>query len=49
MIKMTCERCGYIARASRKLILNQGPVLCPCNQEPMSFEIPDEETESEES
>lgn len=38
MIKMECGECGYIARASRKLIEHLGPVLCPCNSEPMNVE-----------
>ncbi len=45
MIKMECPECGYIARASRKLILESGPTLCPCNKEPMAFE--DFETEED--
>lgn len=41
MIKMECEECGYIARASRTLILVKGATLCPCNRMPMSFTIED--------
>lgn len=35
MIKMTCHDCGYIARASLSSIKMFGPVICPCNKEPM--------------
>ena len=31
MVKMECEECGYIARASRKYIDERGAVICPCN------------------
>lgn len=47
MIKMECQDCGYIARASRKVIEEKGPAVCPCNLFPMSIESPvDEETEN---
>lgn len=35
MIKMSCPECGYIVRASRTAIEEHGPVICPCNSEPM--------------
>ena len=41
MIKMQCPDCEYIARASLTAIMNSGPVLCPCNQEPMVPEFPE--------
>ena len=37
MVKMSCSDCGYIVRASMSAILNFGPVLCPCNHEPMKL------------
>lgn len=40
MIKMECTDCGYKVRASMTKILEHGPVLCPCTQEPMSVEVP---------
>lgn len=36
MVKMECPECGYIARTSAKNIAEHGPVVCPCNNEPMS-------------
>lgn len=38
MIKMECPECGYIARASRKVLSEMGPALCPCNEEAMRVE-----------
>lgn len=35
MIKMECISCGYIARTSQTNLNDHGPVLCPCNNEPM--------------
>lgn len=43
MIKMDCSDCGYIVRASTTAIVEHGPVICPCNNEQMSVEMPDEE------
>lgn len=48
MIKMECLECGYIARASRKVISEKGTVLCPCNGEPMQAEVGEEEGGGEE-
>lgn len=42
MIKMECE-CGYKCRASLTSIMENGPVICPHNMEPMTVEMPDEE------
>jgi hypothetical protein len=42
MVKMECETCGYICRAATTTIINHGPVLCPCNEEPMAVELPEE-------
>lgn len=41
MIKMECPDCGYIARASRSVILIRGATLCPCNRAPMEFTLED--------
>lgn len=41
MVKMECESCGYIARAALTPIIDHGPVLCPCNEKPMIYELPD--------
>jgi hypothetical protein len=35
MIKLECLACGYIVRTSRLNVAERGPVLCPCNHEPM--------------
>lgn len=43
MIKMTCQSCEYIARASLSKIIECGPVICPCNAKPMFVDIPDED------
>ncbi len=43
MVKMECFNCGYKCRAALTKILEIGPVICPCNDEPMIVEIPDEE------
>lgn len=42
MIKMECE-CGYKCRASLTAIIENGPVICPHNMEPMLVEMPDGE------
>jgi hypothetical protein len=36
MIKMECDECGYIARASRKVIDEKGAAICPCGAGPLS-------------
>lgn len=41
MVKMQCRDCEYIARTSMTNILSHGPVLCPCNEKPMTVEIPE--------
>lgn len=41
MIKLECEECGYICRASRTVILDKGPAICPCNRKSMVFELED--------
>lgn len=38
MVKCECKACGYIVRTSRQWLVDAGPVLCPCNSEPMSFD-----------
>lgn len=43
MIKMECSDCGYICRAALSKILASGAVICPCNDEAMKVELPDEE------
>lgn len=43
LIKMECLTCGYIARSAFKHIVEKGPVHCPCNGEPMHFEIKGDE------
>jgi len=40
MIKMECPDCGYICRSSMSSIVEHGPVICPCNLEPMKVEVP---------
>lgn len=42
MIKMECPKCEYKCRASLTLIKEIGPVICPCNLESMTVELPDE-------
>lgn len=42
MIKMECRQCGYICRAATTTIIDHGAVICPCNDEPMSVELPEE-------
>lgn len=42
MIKMSCGDCEYIVRASATAISTNGPVICPCNEEPMNIEEKDE-------
>lgn len=47
MLKCTCSEdgCEFIVRASKKALLEIGAPLCPHNNKPMSFEIPDEDEE----
>lgn len=40
MIKMYCLSCDYKCRAALTKILEQGPVICPCNQEIMEVDTP---------
>lgn len=42
MVKCECEACGYSLRTSRKWLDAAGAPLCPCNEQPMKYEIPDE-------
>jgi hypothetical protein len=42
MVKCECKKCGYAVRTSRKWLDEAGAPLCPCNEKPMSFEIPPE-------
>ena len=42
MVKCTCKECGYSLRTSRLWLDKAGAPLCPCNQEPMSYEVPKE-------
>lgn len=37
MLKMECSECGYIARSSKSVIELFGPVICPCNEQPMEL------------
>ncbi len=37
MIKQFCLDCGYTVRSSQKWIDVYGPVLCPCNSNPMEL------------
>lgn len=45
MVKMECDECGYVCRASRKWITEKGPVSCPehgeMNYEPFGDEDDD--------
>lgn len=36
-LKMQCSECGYISRSSKSFIELFGPVICPCNNEPMEL------------
>ncbi len=38
MIKMYCNECEYKCRASATAIRENGPVICPCNNESMEIE-----------
>lgn len=42
MVLCKCNACGYQCRTSRKWLEAKGAPLCPCNDEPMGFKIPDE-------
>jgi hypothetical protein len=39
MLKMSCDDCGYIARASLTAITAAGAVICPCNEKPMDVDM----------
>lgn len=39
LIKCECGKCGYNVRVTRKWLDEIGAPLCPCNKEPMDFEI----------
>lgn len=41
MVKMECGDCGYKCRAALTVILNTGAVICPCNHETMTVEVPE--------
>jgi hypothetical protein len=41
LVKCECG-CGYNVRVTRKWLEEVGAPLCPCNQKPMKYEIPDE-------
>lgn len=43
MLKMECGACNYIVRGALTSILTHGPVICPCNDEPMLFDMPEED------
>jgi hypothetical protein len=47
MIKMECEKCGYVARTTRKWLEEVGAPLCACNKQPMKFELPVEDDKEE--
>lgn len=47
MIKMECEKCGYVARTTRKWLEEVGAPLCACNKQPMKFELPAEDGKEE--
>lgn len=48
MVKMECTGCGYVCRASRKWILEMGPVSCP-KHGAMTYEPFDETDEEDEA
>ncbi len=41
MIKCECKKCGYVVRTTRKWLDDVGAPVCPCNMQPMSFELPE--------
>lgn len=43
LIKMTCPKCGYVARATRVHILEKGPLWCPCEFVEMDIDHPKED------
>jgi hypothetical protein len=47
MIKMECAGCAYVARTARKWLDEFGPVICPCNKQPMRVDLGLTETEGE--
>lgn len=42
MVLCKCKECGYQCRTSRKWLADAGAPLCPCNEQPMKFEMPKE-------
>ena len=42
MIKMECEECEYKVRGALTKIIENGPVICPCNEKPMIVDMPEE-------
>jgi len=42
MVKCECGVCGYTVRTTRKWLDEVGAPLCPCNHQPMKFEVPPE-------
>jgi hypothetical protein len=47
MVKMTCPACSYLSRTARKWLDEFGPVICPCNKQPMTVDLGLTETEGE--
>lgn len=43
MIKMECQSCGFICRASMSKILETGAPFCACNRKQMSVEVPEDD------
>ena len=41
MLKCECSACGYVARTTRRWLIEYGPPLCPCNGEPMRDALAD--------
>jgi len=39
MKKMTCPACEYVARTAQKWLDEFGPVICPCNKQPMTVDL----------
>lgn len=49
MKKQECGACGYVARAAQKWLDLSGPVICPCNKQPMRIDLGlEEDPEGEE-
>jgi hypothetical protein len=45
LVKCECQECGYTVRTTAKWLDQQGAPLCPCNQEPMTYEDDTEDDE----